>query len=66
MLVPPIALNIGEVVIEIVQFQVWFALGLNILFHHELGVVANVILVCYLLLVDMLYRAILVNKERFE
>ena len=66
MLVPPVAPHISEMIIEIIQLQVWFALSLNVLFNHELSVVAHVILISDLLLIDMLYGAILVNEERFE
>ena len=63
MLVPPVTLNVSEVVIEIVELQVWLAFSENILLDNELGVVADVILILDLLLINVLYRAILVNKE---
>ena len=63
MLVPPVTLNVSEVVIEIVELQVWLTFSENILLDNELGVVADVILILDLLLINVLYRAILVNKE---
>ena len=63
MLVPPVTLNVSKVVIEIVELQVWLTFSENILLNNEFGVVADVILILDLLLVNVLYRAILVNKE---
>lgn len=63
MLVPPVTLNVCKVVIEIVELQVWLTFSENILLNNEFGVVADVILILDLLLINVLYRAILVNKE---
>lgn len=63
MLVPPVTLNVSKVVIEIVELQVWLTFSENILLNNEFGVVADVILILDLLLINVLYRAILVNKE---
>lgn len=63
MLVPPVTLNVSKVVIEIVELQVWLTFSENILLYNEFGVVADVILILDLLLINVLYRAILVYKE---
>ena len=63
MLVPPVTLNVSKVVIEIVELQVWLTFSENILLYNEFGVIADVILILDLLLINVLYRAILVNKE---
>ena len=63
MLIPPVTLNVSKVVIEIVELQVWLTFSENILLYNEFGVVADVILILDLLLINVLYRAILVYKE---
>ena len=66
MLIPPVTLNVSEMVVKIVELQVWLCICVNVFLNDELGVVALVILIDDLLLFDVLYRPISIDKERFE